>query len=89
MNPISAKLNAIQYFNSSFSKNEESEPEKQTSDKMEFSDTSKAFAKLDSFLNLGKRDRLDISDLNESEKNEFLKMLAGLILIISPRDHLA
>jgi hypothetical protein len=52
--------------------------EKQT-DKIEISNTAKAFAKLDNFLNLGKKDRLDTSDLNEEEKKEFLKMLAKLL----------
>jgi len=48
-------------------------------DSIEISNTSKAFAKIDSFLNLGKSDRLDTDDLNEEEKKEFLKMLADLI----------
>lgn len=48
-------------------------------DKIEISNTTKAFAKLDNFLNLGKKDRLDTSDLNEEEKKEFLKMLAKLL----------
>jgi hypothetical protein len=48
-------------------------------DKIEISNKAKAFAKLDSFLNLGKKDRLDTSDLNEEEKKEFLKMLAKLL----------
>jgi len=48
-------------------------------DKIEISNTAKAFAKLDNFLNLGKKDRLDTSDLNEEEKQEFLKMLAKLL----------
>lgn len=48
-------------------------------DKAEISDTSKAFSKLDKFLNLGAKDRLDISDLNKEERAEFLKMLAAVI----------
>lgn len=48
-------------------------------DKIEISNTSKAFGKIDSFLNLGRPDRLDTSDLNEPEKKEFFKMLAALI----------
>lgn len=47
--------------------------------KTSVSNTSKAFSKLDDFLNLGKRDRLDLSDLNEAEKEEFLKMMAALL----------
>jgi len=53
--------------------------EKEKTDTIEISNTSKAFAKIDSFLNLGKSDRLDISDLNAGEKKEFLKMLASLM----------
>jgi hypothetical protein len=52
---------------------------KSKTDTIEISNTSKAFAKIDSFLNLGKSDRLDISDLNGAEKKEFLKMLASLM----------
>lgn len=48
-------------------------------DTIEISNTSKAFAKLDNFLNLGSSDRLDLSDLNDSEKKDFIKMLADLV----------
>ncbi len=48
-------------------------------DSIKISNTSKAFAKLDKFLNLGRPDRLDIDDLNEAEKKEFLKMLSYLL----------
>ncbi|GEM_PF-958521 len=78
MNPVSGKSNILQAFYSSFKKNEQ-ETKENPVDTIEFSDTSKAFAKLDNFLNLGKRDRLDITDLNDSEKKEFLKMLATLL----------
>ena len=46
------------------------------SDSITISNTSKAFKKLDDFLNLGKPDRLSADDLNPAEKEEFLKMLA-------------
>lgn len=78
MNPIDGKSNILQAFYSSFKMNEQ-ETKDNPVDKIEFSNTSKAFAKLDNFLNLGKRDRLDVSDLNDSEKKEFLKMLATLL----------
>lgn len=48
-------------------------------DSIEISNTSKVYDRIDKFLNLGRRDRLDISDLNNSEKEEFLKMLTNLI----------
>lgn len=49
------------------------------SDTAEISNTAKAFNKLDKFLNLGNSNRLDIDDLNEKEKNEFMKMLSELL----------
>jgi hypothetical protein len=48
-------------------------------DTIEFSNTSKVFAKIDKFLNLGRPDRLEIDDLNEEEQKEFLKVLADLL----------
>ena len=48
-------------------------------DSIEISNTSKVYDRIDKFLNLGRPDRLDISDLNNSEKEEFLKMLTNLI----------
>ncbi len=48
-------------------------------DSAEISNTARVFDKLDKFLNLGRKDRLDLSDLNEAEKEEFMKMLAALI----------
>jgi len=53
--------------------------EKEQKDTIEISNTSKAFAKLDKFLNLGRPDRLDTTDLNDAEKKEFLKMLSTLL----------
>lgn len=48
-------------------------------DTFTISNTSKAFDKVEDFLNLGKSGRLDIGDLNEDEKKEFLKILASLL----------
>ncbi len=48
-------------------------------DSIEISNTSKVYDRIDKFLNLGRPDRLDISDLNSAERDEFLKMLADLI----------
>ena len=48
-------------------------------DSLEISNTGKAMQKLDDFLNLGKRNRFDLSGLNDGEKEDFLKMLATLI----------
>jgi len=66
-----------------FTDNEKEKVEKKESslpkDKLEISNTSKAFSKVEKFLNLGRPDRLDIDDLNEEEKKEFLKMLSALL----------
>lgn len=48
-------------------------------DSIEISNTSKAFDKVNDFLNLGKSDRMDISDLSPEEREEFLKMLSDLL----------
>ncbi|MEJ5351152.1 MAG: hypothetical protein WHS65_06140 [Melioribacteraceae bacterium] len=48
-------------------------------DSAEISNTAKVFDKLDKFLNLGRTNRLDIDDLNDKEKEEFLKMLSELL----------
>lgn len=48
-------------------------------DSLEISPSMNAFKKLDDFLNLGKSDRLDTSDLSPEEKKEFLKMLSKLL----------
>ncbi|KAF0142339.1 MAG: hypothetical protein FD122_693 [Stygiobacter sp.] len=49
------------------------------SDSVEISNTAKVYDKVDKFLNLGDSDRLDIGELNEAERKEFLKMLSALI----------
>ncbi|MBA4406629.1 hypothetical protein C0389_05085 [bacterium] len=48
-------------------------------DSIEISNTSKVYNRIDKFLNLGRPDRLDVSDLNNAEREEFLKMLSDLI----------
>lgn len=49
------------------------------SDSVEISNTAKVYDKVDKFLDLGDSDRLDIGELNEAERKEFLKMLSALI----------
>lgn len=78
MEPITNRSNILQTLYPSYVKKENGKEDK-TSDSIEISNTSKAFAKLDNFLNLGKSDRLETSDLNEEERKEFLKMLSDLI----------
>ncbi|NLT52583.1 MAG: hypothetical protein GXX85_16900 [Ignavibacteria bacterium] len=48
-------------------------------DKIEISNTSKVFERVNDFLNLGKPNRLDTSDLSPEEKEEYVKMIAALI----------
>ncbi len=49
-------------------------------DTIEISDTSRAFSKLNDFMNLGKSFSLsDINDMSPGEKEEFLKMLSTLL----------
>lgn len=48
-------------------------------DSIEISNTSKVYDRIDKFLNLGRPDRLDVGDLNQAEREEFLKMLSDLI----------
>lgn len=48
-------------------------------DSAEISNTAKVLNKLDNFMNLGSSNRLDLDGLNETEKEEFLKMMADLI----------
>lgn len=48
-------------------------------DTIEISNSTRAFMKVNDFLNLGKPDRLDTSDMSTGEKKEFLKMLSELL----------
>lgn len=68
-----------------FTKTEEKKvkinPEEEYSvvDSAEISNTAKAFSKVEKFLDMNNPNRLNINDLNDAEKEEFLKMLAGAI----------
>ena len=79
MLPIDNTTNIFTAFYSSSIKNNGTNKEESSNDSIQISNTSKVFNKIDSFLNLGKRDRLDMSDLNDEEKKEFLKMIAELL----------
>lgn len=48
-------------------------------DSVEISDFGKVFQKVDDFLNLGKKDPMDLGELNESEREEYLKMVTKLV----------
>ncbi len=83
MQPVNLSGNLINLAyaqNTSNSKKEVSQKgDVNKSDKIEISSAGKAFKKIDDFLNLGKPDRLDTSDLSPAEKEEFLKILANLL----------
>ena len=81
MNPVDNTSKSIQVYPFPNDVKSETKTVIDSKDTIEISNTSKAFAKLDNFLNLGKPDRLDLGGLNEEEKKEFLKMLAELIQI--------
>jgi hypothetical protein len=62
-------------------KTETDKPVKKTErkDSIEISNTSKVFDRVNDFLNLGKPNRLDTSDLSPEEKEEYIKMIAALM----------
>ncbi|KAF0151857.1 MAG: hypothetical protein FD143_1571 [Ignavibacteria bacterium] len=66
-------------FWNSKSRASESKSFSKKADSLEISNTARVYDKIDKFMNLGERDRLDISDLNDEEKKEFLKILSALI----------
>ncbi len=78
MNPVTSNNNLAGFIftNNAAKANNKNEEAK---DSMEFSNTSKVFARIDKFLNLGRPDRLEIDDLNDEEQKEFLKILADLL----------
>lgn len=83
MQPVSLSGNLINLAYKQNSANNSKDDNKITdlnkSDRLEISAAGKAFKKIDDFLNLGKPDRLDTSDLSPAEKEEFLKILANLL----------
>jgi hypothetical protein len=83
MEPIGKSLTAqiLASYTSASKKKSSTEGESSSaiSDSAEISNTSKAFNKVNEFLNLGSTDRLNLDDLNDGEKKEFLKMLSDLI----------
>ena len=79
MRQVDNSTNILTTFYSSIVKNNNESKNEAAADTAQFSDTSKVFNKLDNFMNLGKRDRFNVSDLNDEEKKEFLKMLSELL----------
>lgn len=54
------------------------EKNKNQKDSFEFSSSNKLFDKVDNILNLGENRKLDLSDLNSEEKEQFFKILEKL-----------
>jgi len=48
-------------------------------DTIEISDSAKVFSNIDKFFNLSDSNRTDLSDMNDSEKKEFLKTIGNLL----------
>lgn len=66
-------------FNVDFSPAKQVKPDNSPKDTIEISDSAKVFSNIDKFLNLGDPDRLNLDNMNNSEKKEFLKTLADLL----------
>ena len=79
MRQVDNTTNILTVFYSSVVNKNDASKDEAPGDTVQLSDTSKVFSKLDNFMNLGKRDRFNVSDLNDEEKKEFLKMLSELL----------
>lgn len=79
MNPVDNSIPLHDLFVDDSKKVKLQERKSPAKNSIEISNTSKVYDRIDKFLNFGRPDRLDVSDLNNSEKEEFLKMLTNLI----------
>lgn len=79
MKPVDNSKSLQSIFDEDFKNVKKTNTNSQSKDSIEISNTAKVYDRIDKFLNLGRPDRLDVSDLNDAEKKEFLKMLANLI----------
>lgn len=79
MQPIDNSTPLPKIFNEDLKNVNKSNTNSLPKDSVEISNTAKVYDRIDKFLNLGRPDRLDVSDLNDAEKEEFLKMLADLL----------
>ena len=79
MKPVDNSIPVLNIFNEDFKNVKKTNTNSQSKDSIEISNTAKVYDRIDKFLNLGRPDRLDVSDLNDAEKEEFLKMLANLL----------
>jgi hypothetical protein len=79
MKPVGDPTTLQDLFTNDSKKSKLPEKTQPAKDSIQISNTSKVYDRIDKFLNLGKPDRLDVSDLNTAEKEEFLKMLTNLL----------
>jgi len=79
MEPINSSKSLAGFIFTGTNAEKENPKTESSKDSIEFSNTSKVFARIDKFLNLGRPDRLEIDDLNEEEQKEFLKILSDLL----------
>jgi hypothetical protein len=73
------KINSLAFLQSETKTQSKANVSKPKSDTIEISNTAKVFDNVDKFMNLGSQDRLKLESMNESEKQEFLKMTSDLL----------
>ena len=79
MTPINNVSGAKNIFNSDFNQVKDVTNSSSLKDTFEISDSGKVFSNIDKKFNLGDPDRLDLSKMNESDKEAFLKTLGDLL----------
>jgi len=66
-------------FITDFSKAKQVKEDNTQKDTIEISDSAKVFSNIDKIFDVSNPDRLNLSDMNESEKKDFLKNLSNLL----------
>ena len=79
MTPINNVTGAENIFNTDFKQVKDVTNSISPKDTVEISDSGKVLSNIDQFFNLNDPDRLDLSDMNESEKKEFYNTLGNLL----------
>jgi len=79
MKPVDNSISILNISNEDFKNVKKTNADSLPKDSVEISNTAKVYDRIDKFLNLGRPDRLDVSDLNDAEKEEFLRMLVNLL----------
>ena len=79
MKPVDNSISILNISNEDFKNVKKTNTDSLPKDSVEISNTAKVYDRIDKFLNLGRPDRLDVTDLNDAEKEEFLRMLVNLL----------